>query len=131
VVTSSECAAGIEVVDPEKVPEDVARWSSGRPVVGAAHLWTVRSAIDVAPLHLENGWRLKFPWFTRPFGLPRIDGRRLDGDGAFHADANDATDQNGTWVASILEFSEPGCWEVSARYYDDNVLRFRVRVGPA
>jgi hypothetical protein len=123
------CGPGVEVVDPAKVQSDVARWSSGRPVVGGAHLWTVRSAIDVRPQHQENVWRLKFPWFTRPFGVPRIDGRRLDGEATFYADANAATDQNGTWVASVLEFSEPGCWEVSARY-DDNVLRFRVRVGP-
>jgi hypothetical protein len=75
---------------------------------------------------------LKFPWFTRsPFGLPQIDGRRIDGPGTFHADVNKATSPDGTdWVVSSLEFSEPGCWEITARYYDPTLpLTFRLEIG--
>jgi len=113
-------------------PRDVADWSIGAPVVGSAHLWTARSALDVQAVHDSNVWRLKFPWFTRlPFGLPQIDGRRIDGPGTFHSDVNKATSPDGTdWVASSLEFSEPGCWEITARYYDPTLpLTFRVEIG--
>ena len=111
------------------MPKDVARWAQGRAVVGRRHLWTVRSALDVPPDRRPNGWLLKFPWYTRPFGLPRIDGRRLDGAGTFHASVNRADDQSGTWVASTLEFSDAGCWEVAARFFDTKAMRFRIRVG--
>ncbi len=68
------------------------------------------------------------PWFTRPFGIPLITARRLDGVGAFHATANEAIDQNGRWVASNLIFSTKGCWEVTGRFHG-STLRFDVRVG--
>ena len=121
------CAASIVVVPRSEVPPDVAAWAHGLPVVGGGALWAARPLIDIAPDHQVNVWRLKFSWFTRPFGLPTISGRRLDGPGTFHADANPATDARGTWVVSSLEFSAPGCWEVTARYRS-STIRFRVHV---
>jgi hypothetical protein len=70
------------------------------------------------------------PWFTRPWGIPLITARRLDGSGTFHATANEAIDQNGRWVASNLIFSAAGCWKVTSRYHA-STLRFEVRVGPS
>ena len=121
------CAASISVVPRAKVPHDVASWAQGAAVVGNGALWTIRSAIDVPPNHQSNVWRLKFPWYTRPFGLPTITGRRLDGTGTFHANANPATDSRGTWVVSSLEFSSPGCWQVTSRYRT-STIRFRVHI---
>ncbi len=68
------------------------------------------------------------PWITRPFGIPVITARRLDGSGTFRASANEAIDQNGRWVASNLIFSTAGCWEVTGRYRE-SMLRFETRVG--
>jgi hypothetical protein len=68
------------------------------------------------------------PWFTRPFGIPTIAAHRLDGSGTFHATANEAFDQNGKWVASLLVFSTAGCWEVTGRYHA-STLRFEARIG--
>jgi hypothetical protein len=127
---ADQCTPAIDVIAPSKVPKDVAHWADGRPVVGVGHLWTVRSALDVPPDRQQNSWVLKFPWYTRPFGLPRIDGHRLDGEGTFHSSAGRADDSSGTWVASLLEFSDAGCWEVDARYSDTAWLRFRILVGP-
>jgi hypothetical protein len=121
------CAPGIDAVPKARVPRDVADWAGGAPVVGHGALWTIRSAIAVAPDHQAAGWLLKFPWDTRPFGLPTISGRRLDGPGAFHADAHPATDSRGTWVVSSLIFSGPGCWEVTGRYRA-STMRFRIHV---
>jgi hypothetical protein len=95
--------------------------------VGDSALWTIRSAIDVPGSHQSNIWRAKFPWYTRPFGLPTITGRRLDGTGTFRADAHPATDSRGTWVVSSLEFSRPGCWEVISRYGSSSI-RFRMHI---
>jgi hypothetical protein len=111
------CAASIVTVPKAKVPSDVARWAGGAPVVGDDALWTIRSAINVPAVRQPHGWYfLKFPWYARPFGLPSISGRRLDGAGSFRADANQAVDARGVWVVSSLEFSHPGCWEVTSRY---------------
>ncbi len=70
------------------------------------------------------------PWFTRPFGIPLITARRVDGDRTFHATADEAIDQNGNWVASNLIFSTAGCWEVTARYRA-STFRFEARIGTA
>ena len=67
------------------VPPDVAAWAHGDPVVGQGAVWTIRSAIDVAPHPQSGQWYLKFPWFLRPPGIPTITGRRLDGGGAASA----------------------------------------------
>jgi hypothetical protein len=122
------CTASVKIVPQALVPRDVAAWADGSAVVGHGALWTIRSAIDVNGTRLPNGvWLLKFPWFTRPFGLPTISGRRLDGKGTFHANADPATDSRGTWVVSSLEFSHTGCWQVTGRYRT-STLRFRVHV---
>jgi hypothetical protein len=110
------CASGPAPVAPEFVPPDVAAWAHGDAVVGQGAVWTIRSAIDVAPHPQSGQWYLKFPWFLRPPGIPTITGRRLDGEGTFRADANLAYDASGTWTVSGLTFSAPGCWEVTARY---------------
>lgn len=121
------CAVSISVVPRAKVPHDVAAWAQGAAVVGNGALWTIRSAIDVPGSHQSNIWRVKFPWYTRPFGLPTITGRRLDGTGTFHADANPATDARGTWVVSSLEFSRPGCWQITSRY-GSSTIRFNMHI---
>ena len=102
--------------------------SQGRPVFGEGSLWTYRSAITVRPIRYGVGWHLKFPWFTRPNGLPQINGRRLDGPGTFHYDANRAFDGRGAFNTSTLDFSTPGCWSVTGRYGTSR-LRFTLRVG--
>jgi hypothetical protein len=98
------------------VPADVAQWSGDTEVIGSGALWTIRWAAAVAPIQLNGGWYLKFPWYPRPTGLPVITGRRLDGPGTFHADVNPATDSRGTWAVSGLNFSAAGCWQITARY---------------
>ena len=71
---------------------------------------------------LPNGqWTLKFPWYLRPPGLPTIAGHRIDGLGAFHADASQAVDSSGTWAASFLQFSTSGCWEVTGRHNNSTI----------
>jgi hypothetical protein len=126
--TPVSCDGDVGTTPPKEVPSDVAKWAGGAPVVGHGALWTIRSAIDVAPDHQGDVWRLKFPWFTRPFGLPKITGRRLDGPGGFHSHAGSATDARGTWAVSTLEFSAPGCWEVTAGYRNVGIT-FRILVG--
>jgi hypothetical protein len=107
------------------VPRDIPH---GQPVVGSGALWSIASALRVHAVHELGGWFIKMPWFTRPFGIPLITARRLDGLGTFHATADEAIDQNGRWVASNLIFSTAGCWEVTARFHA-STLRFEVRVG--
>ncbi len=110
------------------VPHDVAVWAQGRRVVGGGSLWTTRAAVGVPPRPDGTGWLLKFPWLTRPNGLPRIDGRRLDGPGVLHYDVNRAYDARGAFNTSTLHFSSAGCWQVTGRYRSSTV-RFELRVG--
>lgn len=124
---SSTCPASIATVPKAKVPRDVARWARGAAVVGDGALWTIRSAIDVSASRQPKGWFLKFPWYARPFGLPNITGRRLDGAGTFHASVDRADDARGAWVVSSLEFSHRGCWEVTSRYRKATI-RFHLNV---
>jgi hypothetical protein len=129
-----DCLPGIRTVPKNEVPLDVFAWAHGAPVVGHGELWTIRSAIDVPATYVPglhpvpSRWFLKFPWFTRPFGLPRISGRRLDGPGTFRSDVGRADDQRGAFVVSSLDFSGPGCWEVTARF-DLVTISFRILVG--
>lgn len=122
------CETGVETVPANEVPSDVAAWADGEPVVGHSELWTVRKLLTLAPTFDHGIWRAKIAWFTRPFGIPKINGRRLDGPGTFRGDANSATDQRGTWVASGLAFSQAGCWEVTASF-DNSGIVFRILVG--
>jgi len=110
------------------VPRDVAAWAQGRAVVGQGSLWTTRAAVGVPPRPDGTGWLLKFPWLTRPNGLPRIDGRRLNGPGVFHYDVNRAYDARGAFNTSTLRFSSAGCWQVTGRY-GSSTVRFQLRVG--
>jgi photosystem II stability/assembly factor-like uncharacterized protein len=123
------CAAGIDAVPAAEVPSDVAAWADGRPVVGGGQLWTAESAMHVAGTPVGPAWDLKFPWFTKPSGLPQISARRLDGPGTFSSDVNHALDSRGAWVVSSLQFSTPGCWEVTGRF-QSSTLTFRVAIGP-
>jgi hypothetical protein len=79
-------------------------------------------------VHQPRGWVIKMPWFTRPFGIPVISARRLDGVATFEAEANEAISASGRWVASGLIFSTAGCWEVTARLRG-SMVRFEIRVG--
>jgi hypothetical protein len=123
-----DCKTGVGTVPANEVPADVAAWSQGEPVVGHGELWTVRSLLSQEPTFQRGVWRTKIAWFTRPFGIPRFSGRRLDGPGTFRGEGNAATDASGTWVASGLEFSAEGCWEVTASY-DISRITFRILVG--
>ena len=125
-----ECRADVGTVPANQVPADVAAWADGEPVVGHGALWTIRSAVTVAPAYDKGGWFLKFPWLTRPYGLPKFTGRRLDGAGTFRAEAGPATDQRGTWVVSSLDFSALGCWEVTASYRNVGIVLDLVRTLP-
>lgn len=118
------CTRTLTAVPPDRVPHDVAH---GRPVVGSGALWTIASALHLHGDHQLRGWVIKMPWFTRPFGIPLITARRLDGVGSFHATADEAIDQNGRWVASNLIFSTAGCWEVTSRFRG-STLRFELRI---
>jgi hypothetical protein len=122
------CVLGIDRVPASEVPRDVAAWANDRAVIGAGALWTERSALAVPPHYQQGAWYLKFPWYTRPFGLPTVTARRVDGPGMFWFSANRATDATETWVASNLVFSTTGCWEVTSSYRNSS-LRFRIRVG--
>jgi hypothetical protein len=95
-------------------------------------LWTVAAALRVPAVHELGEWRVKFPWFTRPPAddVPAITARRLDGAGTFRADANRAFDAHGSWVASGLIFSAPGCWEVTG-HYRGSTLTFPLHVAAA
>jgi hypothetical protein len=122
------CSTTIRTVPTARVPQDVRAWAHGQAVVGDGALWTIRRAFDVAGTPYQHGWLMKIPWFTRPFGLPRIDARRIDGPGTLRSSVNPATDEAGTFVTSSLMFSTAGCWEVTSRF-DGSVLRFRLQVG--
>ena len=52
------------------VPADVAAWAGDRDVIGSGALWTARSATAVAPIPLDGGWYLKFPWITTSARTP-------------------------------------------------------------
>jgi hypothetical protein len=103
-------------------------WAYGKRVIGGGSLWTIRSAVSVPAVHYGTGWHLKFPWYTRPNGLPRVDGHRLDGPGKFHYDVNRALDGRGAFNTSTLDFSVPGCWQVTGQYRTSR-LRFNLSVG--
>jgi hypothetical protein len=124
---ASGCVRSIEPLHARE-PHDVAVWAQGRPVIGEGSLWTIRSAISVHGVQYDSGWHLKFPWYTRPNGLPRIYGRRLYGPGTFHYDVNRAWDGRGAFNTSTLDFSAPGCWQVTGRYGTSS-LRFSLGVG--
>ena len=110
------------------IPRDVAAWAQGRAVVGEGSLWTTRAAVGVPPRPDGTGWLLKFPWLTRPNGLLRIDGRRLNGPGVFHYDVNRAYDARGAFNTSTLRFSTAGCWQITG-CYGSSTVRFQLRVG--
>jgi hypothetical protein len=128
------CGAHLATVPAKDVPPDVAAWAQGAPVVGGGALWTVRSAIDVPAVSVRTPnaprdvWLLKFPWLTRPSGLPTIAGRRLDGPGGFAFDVHRAIGGRGAFVTSSLTFTVPGCWEVNARF-GGATISFRILVG--
>jgi hypothetical protein len=119
------CTRTLSAVRPDRVPAGVGH---GRPVVGSGALWTIAAALRLHGDHQTRGWVIKMPWITRPFGIPVITARRLDGVGTFHASADEAIDQNGQWVASNLIFSTAGCWEVTSRFRG-STIRFEVRIG--
>jgi hypothetical protein len=123
------CAPSLPVVAPVRDPHALARSAGGERIVGSDALSTIASRLRGDVVHQRRGWVMKVPWFTRPFGIPAITARRLDGVGTFAASADAATDATGTWVASNLIFSTAGCWEVTVRFRA-SVLRFEVRVGP-
>jgi hypothetical protein len=129
-VPLSTCRPSISTVPSARVPSDVSAWANGAAVVGNGALWTLRTAIDAPESRDQGSWLLKFPWFTRPFGLPDVTARRLDGPGTFSAQVDQAIDSRGAWVVSGLSFSEPGCWEVSG-HYNHSTLRFRVHIPTA
>lgn len=122
------CLTGVKTVPAKDVPADVARWADDAAVVGGGELWTVRSLLSLEPTFQSGVWHAKIGWFTKPFGVPRFSGRRLDGPGTFHGDGTAATNASGTWVASGLDFSAEGCWEVTASY-DTSQITFRLLVG--
>lgn len=121
------CVTSIVPVHAEE-PSDVASWAHGEQVIGEGSLWTVRSATSVHGVQYGTGWHLKFPWYTRPNGVLHIEARRIDGPGAFHYDVNRAYDERGAWDTSTLDFSVPGCWQVTGQF-GASALRFRVSVG--
>lgn len=124
---ASGCASSLWPVHARE-PHDVVEWARGKPVFGEGSLWTIRSAVSVPGVQYGNGWHLKFPWYTRPNGLPRIEGRRLDGPGTFHYDVNLAFDARGSFNTSTLDFSVPGCWQITGQYRTSR-LRFNLSVG--
>ena len=124
----SACSAPIAVPAAD-VPNDVAAWAGGAPVIGEGGLWTIVSATHVAPTIYDQRYHLKFPWYTTPNGPPLIGARRLDGAGTFHANVDRATDASGVFEVSTLDFSAPGCWEVTARFRS-STLQFRLRISP-
>jgi hypothetical protein len=121
------CVASIVPIHAEE-PHDVALWAHGEQVIGEGSLWTVRSATSVHGVQYGTGWHVKFPWFTRFNGVPRIEGRRIDGPGTFSYDVNRAYDARGAWNTSTLDFSVPGCWQVTGQFGASTVL-FRLSVG--
>jgi hypothetical protein len=125
------CSIRPKAVAQRRVPSDVRTWAHHQRVIGGGALWAVRSGVEQAPKFDATAgmYTTKVGWYLRPAigDVPQINGRGLDGEGTFHADANPATDASGTWVASDLQFSSPGCWEVTARYRSSK-LRFHIDV---
>jgi hypothetical protein len=122
------CGSTMASVPAAQVPSDIARLTRHLPVAGSGALWTIARPLGGSDRQVGE-WFIKMPWFTRPLGIPAITGRRLDGTGTFHATADEATAEYGTWIASNLFFSSAGCWEVTGRYRG-STLEFRVRIGP-
>jgi hypothetical protein len=125
------CSIRPKAVAQRRAPSDVQTWAHHERVIGGGALWAVRSGVEQAPKFDATAgmYSTKVGWYLRPAigDVPQINGRRLDGEGTFRADANPATDASGTRVASDLQFSSPGCWEVTARYRSSK-LKFRVDV---
>jgi hypothetical protein len=120
-----------KAVPRSKLPRDVKLWAHGQPAFGHGSIWALRSNIPTQSerwQHDDGQYGLKFPWYLSPAkgDVPTITGRRVDGPGTFGARAN-AAFSGTTWVSSGLQFSAPGCWEVTGEYGGDT-LTFRVHV---
>jgi hypothetical protein len=126
--TPPECTTSPPTVPPADVPSDVAKWASNAPVVGGGALWAVLSILNGPVMHDSGVYRMKVSWLTRPFGIPTFSAHRLDGPGAFHGNGDQAIDPRGEWVASTLEFSEPGCWAVTVSYADATIS-YQILIG--
>lgn len=121
-----------KAVPRSQLPRDVKLWGAGNPVFGHGSVWASLNNIPPRSQRWERSdeglYGLKFPWFLSPAvgDVPTITGRRLDGPGTFSAKANSAFDGT-TWASSGLQFSAPGCWEVTGEYRGEE-LTFRVHV---
>jgi hypothetical protein len=130
--SAAEKCRVLPAVPPSSVPTAVKEWSGGGPVIGSGAIWTGRipnRVLDQNPHTEEGPPRLKLGWYLHPArgDVPTITGRRINGSGTLTASAGPAISDGRTWVASTLDFSEPGCWEITAKY-QDSTLEFRLRV---
>jgi hypothetical protein len=123
-----ECRFGAKTVPRNRVPAAVSAWADGRAVVGSGALWTGLAALKQDGTHDGSIYRLKIGWYAIPFGIPKIDARRLDGPGRAVGQANEAIDQRGKWIVSTIELPSEGCWEVTARFMN-SVITFRRLIG--
>jgi hypothetical protein len=127
------CASRVRPIGSAVVPAEVRAWAHNGPVLGGGRIWTQASALNV-PAEFGSGiWALKFPWYLYPAtgGVPTLSGRRLDGPGHFRGTASAALGGPAPrWVASGLDFSTLGCWQVTARYRGSSLtLRLVVHAG--
>jgi hypothetical protein len=113
----------------DRVPPQVKTWAMGVPVIGAGAIWTIWSAVGERGATLPDGtYLIKVPWYLLPAGhTPTITSRRLDGPGIFHFDTNVASEGGTVFATSTLNFSTPGCWQVTGRYLKSAVT-FRVHI---
>ena len=122
------CETGVETVPANEVPSDVAAWADGEPVVGHGELWTARSLLSLAPTEDHGIWRAKIAWFTRPFGIPKINGAPARRPRHLHASTPIRDRPEGNLGRVGVSSSRPGCWEVTASF-DNSQIVFRILVG--
>ncbi len=110
----------------ERVARRVAGPSAAEDIAAEVMGRTFARWPRVQALAYREAWVARVA-FNESLDVYRRD-RRLDGPGTFRAETDPATNSSGTWVASGLHFSKPGCWEITARMHNSTIT-FRLRVG--
>lgn len=102
----------------QRVPRDVGLWGEGS-------LYTVPVDASYQVSLFEGRYVVKLPWYRTRDGAITISGRREGGGGAFAGEASQGEGPVG-FQPSGLDFSEPGCWEVTGRHADGSTISFHM-----
>ena len=124
------CASAPPPVPAAGLPDDVAAFAEGAPIVGEGALWLLvnrRAFTTVFDVEADQWTLRKVVWFRRRVGVIAIIERRA-GTSQRVADELPADGYGETgFLPSSLRFPRGGCWRVTARLRGSGV-RFDVRV---